>query len=727
MGNGHFSSDRKRRLGALILAGAAWGAIAPAYAQNAGQDANATTTPNATTKTVEGGTQEIVVTAKHYVPTSSISASKTDIPLIETPQSVSVITRDQIDLLNFRDVQQAVRYSSGVVGENYGPDPRYDFLTVRGFTPKEYIDGLAAPISTTIFSVGVDLYGFESVDVLKGPSAVLYGNSPPGGLFNLTSRRPSDAFGGEAGLSYGNHDYYQANMTVTGPVTDGVSARFTGLYRDNHTQTDGVHAQRIYAAPAVTWKLDGSTRITGLAYYQYDNIDNYYNGFLPVVGTLEPNPNGEVSIHTNLGEKGYNNFNRTQWGIGYDASHDFAPGISFHSNTKWFDYNEKSLDIYASALEADDRTVDRSNFPYNERVHEFATDNRFDARIGTGPLQNHVIAGVDYRNVSNDADFGFGGAPSVDLYDQVNNVADVSTPPIIYAYNHQRLKQVGVYGQDQVKLGDFIATLSGRYDWADTLDRTADNTVKQHKFTYRAGLTYVTDAGIAPYVSYSTSFEPVLGTDAVTGNAFKPSSGKQWEGGLKFDGRQLGPDVKVFGTLAAFDIKQTNVVSVSPSITPVFGTQAGEVEVYGGEAEVVARIHEQLSINGSYTYTHSEVTKDTSGAQGAVLPTTPKHKASLLVDYTLQKGPLGGLGAGIGGRYVTNSAGALPGAYVPVVYYAGKATLFDAIIHYDLPGWRFAVNGSNIFNKKYVVRCAGIASCAYGEDRQVVASVTRKF
>ncbi len=133
-----------------------------------------------TTRTEVDGMKAIVVTAKHYVPEASISANKSDIPLIETPQSVSVITRDQIDLLNFVDAQQAVRYAAGVEGENYGPDLRYDFLTVRGFTPKQYIDGLAAPISTTIYSVGLDLYGFQSFDILKGPASVSVWQRPAG-------------------------------------------------------------------------------------------------------------------------------------------------------------------------------------------------------------------------------------------------------------------------------------------------------------------------------------------------------------------------------------------------------------------------------------------------------------------------------------------------------------------------------------------------------------------
>jgi iron complex outermembrane receptor protein len=173
-------------------------------------------------------------------------------------------------------------------------------------------------------------------------------------------------------------------------------------------------------------------------------------------------------------------------------------------------------------------------------------------------------------------------------------------------------------------------------------------------------------------------------------------------------------------------------VTTGTSIVPVFGTQTGEVEVYGGELELVARIHEQLSINASYAYLHNEITKsDTPDAIGQRLPTTPDHKASLFVDYTLQKGMLGGLGFGAGIRYSGASAGGVPDAFTTAAtiqsLYGESSTLFDAIVHYDTPSWRFAVNGSNIFDKLYVARCSGSVGCTYGAGAQWIGTVTKKF
>lgn len=690
-------------------------------------------------RTVESEDGTIIVNASNYVAEGAQSATKTDIPLIQTPQSVSVITRDQIDLLAFVDAQQAVRYTAGVFGENYGPDARYDFFTVRGFTPKQYIDGLAAPISTSIYSVGVDLYGFESLDLLKGPSSTLYGNVPPGGIYNQTSRRASSTFGGEIRVQGGTDDFKELAGTVTGEVAPGVSARFTGLARDRDLIADDTNTKRVYVAPTVSWDITPDTTLTGLGYYQYDRGQGGNGGFLPVAGTLESNPNGGTVDHrTNLADP-RNAFVRRQFSAGYELVHRFSDALRFVSNAKWNEYSERApTGIYATGwvnttdptLPSYYRTLQQSNFTYAEDVTSFAIDNRLDLSVDTGAIGHKLLLGVDYRNVRNDAAFTFGPAGTVDAFDPVYTTpADQLLPGYASTFNDQALKQTGVYAQEQAKLGNLYVTLGGRYDWVNNRYRVGSGTrSKQDRFSWRAGANYVFDNGIAPYVSYATSFEPVLGVDSVTGDAFLPTTGRQWEGGIKYDARGLGDGIRLFATAAAFNIRQKNVVATVPSVTPVFGTQTGEVEVWGGEVELVARIRDRWTINGSYSYTRSEVIDSGTPQEiGAPLPTTPEHKASLFVAYNVQRGPLAGLGIGAGGRHTSSSAGALPGPFNPIVYRGQAATLFDANLSYDMPGWRFAVNGSNLFDERYVARCSGPIGCFYGAPRQVLATVTRKF
>jgi len=679
------------------------------------------------------------VTAKAYVSDSNLSANKTDIPLIQSPQSVSVISRDQIDLLNFIDVQQAVRYSAGVTGENYGPDLRFDFLTVRGFVPKQYVDGLVAPSTTTIASTGVDLYAFDSVEILKGPVSTLYGNTPPGGIYNQTSRRASTEFGGEIRGKVGTDDYYELAGTITGPITEGISARVTGLYLNRGAERDFVDAERIFVAPTFAFEIGSETTLSVNGYYQKDSVNGDTNGFLPVEGTLLPNPNGELPRGLNLGDPG-NRYEREQYAIGASFKHAFSSNVSLISSVRYNDYDEKTpQNIYGGGgfTNSTDssqpdffRTIGRFNFTYSEEVEALSSDTRVDAEFETGALTHKFIAGVDYRRVVNVADFGFFFDPQpIDAFDPV--FTPITTPTDLYptSFNNQRLRQTGVYAQDQIGLGNLFLTLGARQDWVNIANRTTNTDTDQQAFTWRAGLNYVTDRGIAPYISYARSFEPVLGVNAVTNQPFEESRGEQFEGGIKYDGRTLGGNVDIFATAALFHIRQTNVVATAPSTTPVFGTQSGEVESTGVELEFATRINDQVAFNGSYSFTDSEVTENADNPLevGEPFPVTPRHRFALFGNYTVQQGTFGGLGMGMGVRYSSKSAGSLPGPFNPLVFKGDSSLLFDAIISYDTPDWRFAINGSNIFDQRYVGRCASATGCNFGAGRQVIGTATYKF
>jgi len=704
--------------------------LAPAIAQDAsGID---------TVESSENGERVIIVTSKRYVPGSS-TASKSNIPLVETPQSISVVSRDQIDLLNFIDAQQAVRYVAGATGENYGPDLRFDFIQIRGFPPKQFVDGLATPVTTTIFSNGLDLYAFESLDILKGPASVLYGSAPPGGIYNQTSRRPQSEFDGEISAMYGTDDHKQLAGTVTGAASDMLDLRVTGLLRDRDGERDGVTAKRAYVAPAATLKFGADTRLTLLGYYQHDKVDGDTNGFLPAAGTLLDNPNGPIDRDVNLGEPDYNTYERDQWGIGFEFEQGLGEDFGLTVNGRYSDYEEEQRVIYASGFtDADMDTVYRSSFPYREDVTSLGIDGRLHGKIATGAIVHDLLVGVDYRDVDNEAMYGFcspffclSGATApgpINIYDPVYGLpANFIDTPIDSPYTDQTLKQTGVYAQDQISVGGLRVLLSGRNDWVRRTSFGAKG--KQNQFTWRAGLSYVSEAGLVPYVSYGTSFEPALGVD-VNGDPLKPTEGEQWEGGVKYDARGLGEGIDLFLTAAVFDIRQKNVTSAvySPVTAPIGATQSGEVKVQGGEIEFVARIRDQISLNGSYAYTDSEVVaSDTPQEVGAPLPVTPRHKVSLFGDYTFQRGALAGFGFGAGVRYVSKGAGSLPGLFNPVVYYSESSTLVDAILHYDLPHWRFAVNASNLLDKTYVARCASYDNCNFGAGRQVIGTATYRF
>lgn len=700
----------------LALAGASLAAItaaAPAFAQDA---------------ELEG----LIVTAPDYVPQGSVATSKAGIALIENPQSITVISRDQIDLLDWNTLGQVVRYTAGVTGENYGPDERVDWLTVRGFNPIQYIDGIQGSVGS-ITNTGLDLYGAESVEILKGPASFLYGSAPPGGIINTTSRRPKTVFGGELGGELGNNDHWQINGDITGEIAPGLSARLTGLYRDKGTQVRGVGVERSYIAPAVSVDIGDATKLTVLGFYQDDTVSGDGGGFLPSQGTLLPNPNGKIGSDANLGETSYNRFTRTHWGFGYELTHQINDSWDFEQNVKFtsLDSDQRGIggngfvDADFNGVPDDYRTVSRYSFSFAEEVETFGADNRISGKFDAVGMSHNVLIGLDYRNYDyiGASAFGF-GSPSIDVFAPVYGLSIPNLPPVVFSNYEQT--QTGLYAQDQIKFdGGLIVTLGARYDWVTTQDRIADNETDDREASYRAGATYVFDNGLAPYISYAKSFQPTAGA-GFGGVAFDPTIGEQIEAGVKWDGRGLPEGVDLFATAAAYRITQQNVLTDDP-VNIGFQDQVGEVEVTGVELEFIGRFNDRLSLNASYTWTDSEVTEGAAYEVGAELPVTPEHKLSALVDYTFQDGPLAGLGASLGARYLSESAGNLPESYFLTVMRNPSVTLLDASIHYDRDDWRLALTASNLADKEYVARCYSYSNCFYGTRRVVVASVTRRF
>ena len=666
----------------------------------------------------------VVVTAERYVSTEGTSASKSDIPLVEMPQSVSVVSRDMIDLLNWTSLNESVRYSAGATGEAFGPDERYDWLQIRGFDPVQFIDGVQAPIGS-VNNTGTDLYGSEAVEILKGPASVLYGQSPPGGIVNMVSRRPQDVVGGEIEVQGGEYNMWQVAGDLTGPLGDRTSGRITALYRDRETQVDFLTSKRLFISPAVKFSFGEDTELTLLANYQDDDLENQSTGFLPIYGTMLPNPLGKVPVGRNLGETGYNFFKREQWSAGYDFSHRFNDRFSIQQNLKYFDVKVDSRAVFGAGLADNDfdgvpddyRTVNRFDFPFNERIDSLSVDTRAYFDFGGDSFEQSLLVGVDYRQYDGYSEFGFGVAPAIDLFEPVYDA--VIPPATIFPFIDESRDQVGVYFQDQLKFGGFVLTLNGRNDWLER-DPTTGEKVDDEEFTYRVGANYVFDNGFAPYVQAATSFQPVSGA-TFEGVPFEPTTGDQVEAGLKYDGRTLGRGVRVFGSLAAYEIVQKNVLTPDP-VNLFFSVQEGEVEVKGVELEVVARIRERLTFNLAFTSIDTEITQTTGTDLGNELVAVPDMLASALVDYTFQEGPIAGFGFGLGLRHRGEMFG--DGANQ---FQSDSVTMYDAILHYDTANWRIAVNASNFTDEIFVDRCSSMSNCFYGTRRLVTGSVTRKF
>jgi iron complex outermembrane receptor protein len=663
--------------------------------------------------------QDPTAPVKGYVAKTSATGTKTGTPLVETQQSISVITADQIQAQGVTTLGEILEYTPGVSGEPYGADPRFDSPNIRGFDGRQsqYLNGLK--MMRTAGAPAVDVYGLERVEVLRGPASVLYGQGNPGGLINLVSKRPTFDPIHEVGLQIGSYDYYGTFFDFSDRVADTDFAyRLTGVLRNAGAQTDQLENDRYYIAPAFTWKPDEDTKFTLLTSVQHDNPDSPSG--LPAALTLNGGSN-RLSRDFYVGDKSIDDSSRTLTNIGYEFEHRFNDVWTFRQNFRYSNFDWEYTSAYFSGLQADGHTLDRGVTYQDENLNSYNLDNQMQAEFSTGGVDHTVLMGVDLRYFNNNTLTEFGSAPTLDT---LNPIYGQSIPKSVFYSSdvNSELWQAGLYVQDELKYDNWRATLGLRQDWAGTSGEqttafggpatTSSLDQTDHKLTGRAGLGYLFDNGISPYASYATSFDPVSGADAF-GNRLKPTTGEQYEIGVKYQ----PADFDGFFTIAAYDLKQKNVLTTVVTSGISTSAQIGEVHVRGIELEGVTSLTDGLNLRAAYTYMDAEVVGGTN--DGFRPENVPDHIASLWLDYTFQENTaLNGFGVGGGVRYVGQRYGDASNTYD-----LGGVALLDASIHYQKDNLKASVNFQNLADKEYVANC-GSFGCYYGDGRSVMARLT---
>lgn len=661
-----------------------------------------------------------------YVATRSATGTKTNTPLIETPQSISVVTADQIEAQGAQELGPALRYTAGVSVERYGADTRGVFAQVRGFESQNdyfYQDGLKTRGSSYASFGTLDPYGAERIEVFKGPTSVLYGQNGPGGFVNYVSKRPTVESFNQVEFFAGSHDNKGAKFDFGGAVDPSgeLSYRLVGVARDSGTQVDFVDADRLFLAPSLSWRPDENTSLTILTSYQRDET-GLTAQYLPAIGTVFPLEGRRISPETFLGEP-QDRYDIEQYSIGYLFEHKFNETWTVRQNARYshLDMSNSNVLFFGLATDPLGNPTSETDPRYLDtgfaNLDAYVVDNQVQAKVSTGAVAHTILAGVDYQLYNFLEGQGGGDADSIDVFDPVygGTVNDYG----LFAKNDITQEQVGVYVQEQAKIGRWVALLGGRYDWTSTDNEDVFNgapAVKQkhEAFTGRAGLVYLFDNGFAPYVSYSESFNPVLGSDFFQ-RAFDPETGTQYEIGFKYEPRGYNALI----TVSAFDLARQNTRQQDPD-HPGFGIQIGEVVSKGIEVETTASLADGLDVRAAYTYLDMEITETTNPGQIGNTPyAVPRHQASLWADYQFQAGVLAGWGVGAGVRYYGESFGDNDNSFeVPDV------TLADAAIHYDWEKYRFALNVSNVFDTEYVASCFDPTfGCFYGETRKILATV----
>jgi len=664
---------------------------------------------------VASAADSVTVTADAgYVAYSSEAGSKMDVPLIEVPQSISVVNQQELKSRNVTTVNEALRYTPGVQADEFGVEQRYDWLKLRGFTADTYgvfRDGMR----WNSLAGKMDPYELESVEIVKGPSSVLYGEAPPGGLVNLVTKRPPPEALRELRAQFGSYDSRQVQDDFGGPIGRSAvwSYRLTGLVRNSGTQVDYTPDNRRMIAPALTWRPTPRTTITAMGDWQHDKTR--WSQFLPASGTLfNDNPNGVIPVDTFVGEPGWEKVIRDQASLGYMADHHFADGWNLHQNFRYQHVNFQGSTVYGVGFAAgSSELLNRLAVTYPQWDDISTVDTRTTRRFTKGAWEHAVLAGYDYTHLGTKTRAGFASVDPINVFHPVYGAAIPAMTP--YNETDLLLDQHGAYLQDQSKLKQHLVfTFGGREDWAiDDVKNLIYNTATHQndsKFTGRAGLTWLTSAGIAPYFSYSTSFQPTTGVNYY-GQSYKPSNGKQEEVGIKLQPLTWSG----FFTASFFNIDQTNVQTTDPA-NPLNSLQTASVNSRGVELEALANVARGLNLHAGYSLVR------TDAGSGAWLPQTPRNQASLLADYTASEGALRNFGGNFGVRFVGQSMGDSANTIAIPNY-----TLLDGAVRYRWHAAQLGLNATNLFDRRYVATCTGLAYCGYGFARNVTGAIEYHF
>ncbi|WP_420994990.1 TonB-dependent siderophore receptor [Cupriavidus sp. 30B13] len=659
-----------------------------------------------------------------YVARQSAAATKTGTPVLETAQSISVITRDQMDDQGVINVNQAFRYSAGAVTDFNGADTKGGtYLNMRGFPAETYLDGLRL-VTGTFVPAAYDPYMLNRMELVKGPSSVLFGQISPGGFVNYVSKRPTEEPVHEVYTQFGNFGRIGAGFDFGGPLDADRRwlYRVTGVAFDSNTQVDQTKDNRFALAPSLTYRPDSATSLTLLADFRRDPNMGFWNK-LPAQGTLLHNPAGQIPYSFYSGDLGFNKTASSQASIGYAFEHAFNDVLTVRQNLRYQHLSFAFDSVQGDSLSG--TTMVRDKFMDDNWLNTFVVDNQAQAKFRTGALDHTMLVGLDYQStVAHDTEAD-ADAPTQDIFNPNYHAALRDyTAADFYIRNRQRIRQLGLYAQDQVKLGRWRLNLGLRQDWSSTAtdDFIAQSATRQsdRAFTWQAGLLYLFDSGIAPYASYTTSFQPTLGTDAY-GSPFVPTRGKQYEVGIKYQPQHIDALI----TASLFDLRQRNVVTQDPD-NPNNRIQSGEVRSRGAELEARLNLSRELRVIASYTYTHAAVAASNDGDAGNRIFAIPLNAFALWAKYDFHRDALAGLGLGLGVRYTGSTYDQSNTLHVP------PFTLFDAALTYDLGrlapalhGVSVAVNAQNLFNRHYVQSC--VNGCYYGLERTVVATARYRW
>lgn len=685
--------------------------VTATYAQS---DSNQSDTDSSILPTISIQAQKI---DHPYVAQNAASLLKSDAPLFETAQAVSVVTREQLDQKQATTLAEAINGIAGVVSGQRGRRGWDDF-NIRGQSANNqiFIDGLRTSARS---AVAVDLSGIDQVQVLKGPASVNFGQVAPGGLVNLVTKRPEAENFARTDLSYGSYDFKQAtfDLNYAPQNTEKGAFRLTGRYADQDDPVDYVYFKNLYISPTYNFDLGEHADLSVIASYQHREYQRYQGA--PLVGTLLPSSLGKIDSSFFSGDPASDPYKADVYRAGWNFKYDFGNELVFRQNAavQKTEMNGGFISLQAGGTEtAVKRRLEVQDWDYTN----YTIDQNLQKTFQFGQITHELLLGFDVMQEKRETLADRCNFASINPFQPHYNQGCI-TALSLNSHSITELQDMGLYARNRIDLGDqWIINLSGRYDWAkssseNVLKGTKTDPQDDQAFTGNASVMYLANQFVAPYISYATSFIPNIGTDK-NDALFEPEKGKQYEIGMKFQ----SADQQIQGALSWFDLRRQNVLVNDPTDINYQITE-GEQTTQGIEAEVNAALSDRWTSSVAYAYTYdSKTTKSTElTAIGERLENTPEHTYSLMTRYR----PQGVLGWYVGAGITGASATELAGLNVELPAY----TIYNADAGYDTEHWGAQLSIRNLFDKNYYSGVIDNRVVAFGNPRQVNFAVKFKY
>ncbi|MGN2614539.1 TonB-dependent siderophore receptor [Aliivibrio fischeri] len=664
------------------------------------------------------------------------TATKTSLEPEETPQGITVLDGEVLEQRSVKSLNEALRYVPGVTTEQKGGAvTMYDTFNIRGFDVNQsYYDGLVLQyLNGWNLQPQIDPIAIQQIEVFKGPTSVLYGSMPPGGMVNMIAKTPQKEKSTDVKVATGTGNLVEASIDTTGQFGDSdFSYRFIALARQKDGQVDYTEEERYVIAPSVDWQVSDRTLINFNMYYQNDPSMGM-NSAMPASGMIYDNPNGSTDPSTFVGDKNWSTFEREFFMAGYKINHEFNNNWSFLQNFRYMNaslYQENTYHI-ESNFDPSTGNLDRNIYSTDESSTGYTIDNQLSGRVMVGSVEHNLLFGIDYQKLDGDSLYQEFGTTSqfgnFNIFNPNNNMIDRGKLTQSYESKEKiSVEQLGFYTQDQIRIDRLVLIAGGRFDQYKSSNTTSTTSkdADQSQFSYRVGALYELESGFSPFISYATSFEPAAGLDA-KGNAYDPELGEQIEAGVKYE----SADYTKTASASVFKIVKSDALMSDPSDPWGPQLQIGEIRSQGLELQGQWMVNDSWDIAANYTYIDMEITKDSGNdLEGKTPIYVPTHAASLWSNYYIYDGILTGTRISGGLRYVGEmEMDAANTDKVP------DYTLADVSIGYELDGISESLTGAtaqlsatNLFNTEYY-SCYDSANCWYGAEQTVELSINYNF